>query len=257
MNRRRLKTIAAELATVLTRETKSVIEAGGLLAEAREQLDENEQWLSWLRDNFSLSIRTAQRYLAAHAFAGAHDTVSHVSLTVSGLYALVGADQAGHSDAVEAALSEAKVKRIDDTRVWEIVAALRPPPTPPPDEGSDDEDPPPDEAERPYPSPGEAGDEETDPNAEGSDEAPEPPPPDDDRPPPTPPPGLNPRQAAQLRQFEEAAKALRGLAAKPSREFATTNMAAFDLETIADFLRQVAKEKAKAVKVTDQPQAGH
>jgi hypothetical protein len=257
VNRRPLKTIAAELATVLRRETKSVIEAGGLLAEAREQLDENEQWLLWLRDNFSLSIRTAQRYLAAHAFAGAYDTVSHVSLTVSGLYALIEADQAGHSEAVEAALSEAKDKRIDDTRVWEIVAALRPPPTPPPDEGSDDGEPPPDEAEGADLSPDEADAEDTEPNAEGSDEAPEPPPPDDDRPPPTPPPGLNPRQAAQLRQFEEAAKALLGIAAKPSREFVTTDMAGFDLETIADFLRQIAKEKSKAGEAADQPQAIH
>ena len=67
MNRRPLKTIAAEIATLLKRETRHVIEIGGLLAEAQEQLDENEQWLLWLRDNFSLSIRTAQRYLAAHA----------------------------------------------------------------------------------------------------------------------------------------------------------------------------------------------
>ena len=257
MNARPLKTIAAEIATLLKRETKHVIEIGGLLAEAQEQLDENAQWLLWLRGNFSLSIRTAQRYLAAHAFAGRYDTVSHVFLTVSGLYALIEADHAGHFEAVEAALSEAKVNRIDDDRVWGIVAALRPPPTPPPDEGSDDEEPPPDEAERPDPSPGEAGDEETEPDHERSDEAPEPPPPDDDRPPPTPPPGLNPRQAAQLRQFEEAAKALLGLAAKPSREFAAADMAAFDLETIADFLRQVAKEKSKAVEVADQPQAVH
>jgi hypothetical protein len=78
MNRRPLKKIAAEIATILKRETKDVIEIGGLLAEAQEQLDENAQWLLWLDANFSLSIRTAQRYLAAHAFADKYDTVSHV-----------------------------------------------------------------------------------------------------------------------------------------------------------------------------------
>jgi hypothetical protein len=39
---------------------------------------------------------------------------------------------------------------------------------------------------------------------------------DDDRPPPTPPPGLNPRQQAQLRQFENAAKEHLALSAKPA-----------------------------------------
>jgi hypothetical protein len=55
MNARPLATIAAEIATLLKRETKHVIKIGELLAEAQEQLDENEQWLLWLRDNFSLS----------------------------------------------------------------------------------------------------------------------------------------------------------------------------------------------------------
>jgi hypothetical protein len=83
------------------------------------------------------------------------------------------------------------------------------------------------------------------------------PPPDDDRPPPTPPPGLTPRQAAELRQFVEAAKALLGLAARPSREFTAADMAAFDLQTIADFLVQIAKEKLKAAEAVGQPQAVH
>ena len=86
MNRRPLKKIAGEIATALKREAKNVVEIGRLLAEAKEQLDEHGQWLPWLSDNFSLSIRTAQRYLAAGAFASKYDTVSHLSLTVSGLY---------------------------------------------------------------------------------------------------------------------------------------------------------------------------
>jgi hypothetical protein len=129
VNRRPLKKIASEIATALKREAKSVIEIGGLLAEAKEQLDEYGRWLPWLSENFALSTRTAQRYLAAHAFAAKYDTVSHLPLTVSGLYALIEADRAGHSEAVEAALSEAKVGWIEDDRVWGIVASLRPPPS--------------------------------------------------------------------------------------------------------------------------------
>jgi hypothetical protein len=184
--------------------------------------------------------------------------VSHVSLTVSGLYALIEADRAGHSKAVETALSEAEVKRIDDSRVWEIVAAMRPRPKPPPsDEGSDDEEPPPDEAEGADPSLDEASDEETEPDDEGSDETPAPPPLDDDRPPPTPLPGLTPRQAAQLSQFETAAKVLLGLKARSAREFLATSISNFDLETIGDFVRQIAKERSKAGEAADQPQAIH
>jgi hypothetical protein len=182
VNRRPLKKIAAEIATILKRETESVLEIGGLLTEAQDQLGENEQWLLWLRDNFSLSIRTAQRYLAAHALACKYDSVSHVSLTVSGLYALVEADRAGHSEAVVEALSEAKVKRIDDDRVWEIVASLRPPPPePPPSDEDDDEDSSPDEAGDEAPSSDEASGEGPRPDDEGSDEAPAEEP-DDDRP---------------------------------------------------------------------------
>jgi DUF3102 family protein len=55
MNHRPLKKIAAELAAKLKREAKCNIEAGALLAEAKEQLDGHGQWLSWLSENFPLS----------------------------------------------------------------------------------------------------------------------------------------------------------------------------------------------------------
>jgi hypothetical protein len=247
VNHRPLKKIAAEIATILKRQAKDVIEIGRLLTEAREQLDEHAQWLLWLTDNFSLSIRTAQRYLTAHAFASKYDTVSHLSLTVSGLYALIEADRAGRSEAVEAALSEAKVQWVDDDRVREIVAALRPPPPeePPSDEASD-EAPPPDAAKDGAQPPDEASDEQSLPIAEGGDEEPEPAlEPDDDRPPPAPPPSLTPRQAAQLSKFEIATKELQGLSARSAREFLAASMSDFDLETLADFLQQVVREREK------------
>ena len=227
MNRRPLKKIAAELATVLKSETNSVIKAGRLLAEAKEQLDQHGEWLVWLSENFAHSSRTAQRYQAAHAFALKYDTVSHLRLSTSALYSLVDAERAGHHEAVEAALAEAKTQWIDDFRVWGIVASLQPPPELPPDE---------------------AGDEWPEPDAEGDDEAPEDEPepePADDRPPPTPPPGLSPRQAAQLSKFEAAAKELLGLAARSAREFLDTGISDFDLQTAADFLHRVAMEKEK------------
>lgn len=162
-----------------------------------------------------------------------------MNLAPTALYALAQYDSVGKTRVVKAALREAKTKWVDYERVYEIVRALTPPPellSYPPQPLDDKE-----------------------PDAELSEEAPdeEEPPPDDDRPPPTPPPGLSPRQAAQLRQFEEATQALQVLVAKPSREFAAADMAGFDLETIADFLRQVAKEKSKSAEVANQPQAAH
>lgn len=127
MNRRPLKKIAAEIATILKREAEHIIELGGLLTEAKEQLDEHGRWLPWLSENFSLKIRTAQKYMAASALACKYALDAHLLLTVSALYALVEADRDGHSEAVEAALCEAKVKWVDDDRVREIIAALQPP----------------------------------------------------------------------------------------------------------------------------------
>ena len=212
MNRRPLAKIAAEIATLLKRETKQVIEIGDLLAEAKEQLNEHGRWLPWLSENFALSIRTAQRYLAASAFAAKYDTVSHLPLTVSGLHALIEADNAGHSEAVEAVLSEAKGAWVNDFRVWSVVASLSasraPPPAPPTSDERIGEDPSPDGAEDDACPSDEAGDEEPEPAAEGEgeglpEEEPDPedePEPDDDRPPPTPPPSLNPRQSSATGQ---------------------------------------------------------
>ncbi|MFZ0602775.1 MAG: DUF3102 domain-containing protein [Roseiarcus sp.] len=251
MNRRPLKKIEAELATVVKRQAKDAVEIGGLLAEAKEQLDHGE-WLPWLQGKFSLSIRTAQHYMAAHAFAGKYETFRKCLITVRGLYALVDADRNGHFEAVEVALAEAKTQWVDADRVYAIGAALAQQKLDEAIKAAGTEDPPSDE-EPPSDEVGGGGarDEETQPAPE-----PEPEPePDDDRPPPTPPPALNPRQAAQLSKFETAAKELLGLAARSAREFLATAISDFDLETAANFLEQVAREKKK-LKAADSDQGG-
>ena len=248
MNRRPLKTIAADIATALRHEVRGVVEIGRLLDEAKEQLDEHGRWLPWLRDNFPCSVRTAQNYMAASALAAKYATVAHLRLTVQGLYALVEADRDGNAEAVKAALSEAKDKWVDDDRVREIIASLRPLPEEPSSAEGGDEAPPPEAAKDAAQPSDEAGDETPEPDAEGGDDRPkgEPEPtPDDDRPPPTPSPSLTPKQAAQLSKFEAAAKELLGLAARSAREFLTTAISDFDLKTAAEFLQQVAREKEK------------
>jgi hypothetical protein len=158
MNHRPLKTIAAEIATALKREVTNVIEIGGLLAEAQEQLGARGRWLPWLRDNFPLTPRTAQNYMAASAFAREYETVSHSRLTIRGLYALVDANRDGNVQAVGAALAEAKTKSVDDDRVREIIAELQAPAgasdeTEPPGEDDDDDAGEDDDDDRPFPEP--------------------------------------------------------------------------------------------------------
>ena len=90
VNHRPLKKIEAELATALECEVKYVIKAtgqliktGGLLAEAKEQLDEHGAWLPWLKDNFPRTPRTAQNYMAVYALMVEFkcETVSHLNLS--------------------------------------------------------------------------------------------------------------------------------------------------------------------------------
>ena len=258
MNRRPLKKIEAELATALKCEAKYVIKAsgqlikaGGLLAEAKEQLTEHGEWLPWLKDNFPRTPRTAQNYVAVYALMVKYkcETVSHLNLPANALYALVEADRNGHFEAVKAALDEAKTQWVDADRVYAIGAALAQQKLDEAIKAAGTEDPPSDEE----PPPDEVGDGARD---EETEPAPEPEPePDDDRPPPTPPPALNPRQAAQLNKFEAAARELLGLMAKPAREFLATAISDFDLETAANFLEQVAREKKK-LKAADSDQGG-
>jgi hypothetical protein len=58
---RALESIAAELARTLKRETASIIKAGELLLEAKEQLAHGE-WLPWLKQHCGFSLSTAERY---------------------------------------------------------------------------------------------------------------------------------------------------------------------------------------------------
>jgi hypothetical protein len=72
-----LERIAAQLRTMLRRDTTSVIEKGKLLLRSRELLaDEHGQWMPWLAENFDLSYRTALRYVSAAEYVAKSDTVA-------------------------------------------------------------------------------------------------------------------------------------------------------------------------------------
>jgi Protein of unknown function (DUF3102) len=234
VNARPLARIEADLAAAFQRESRGAIEIGGLLIEAKEQLDAHGQWLPWLKDKFPHAIRTAQNYMAAHRLAGEYATVAHLKLSTGGLYALVAADNAGDVSVIDKVLQEAKTKWVDADRVREIAEELRPPPDPlPPSTGEDP-------AEKPDADADDANDDDDD-DDDGDDETP----PDDERPPP-PSPGLNPKQARLVRDFDDAVAAFKNLVTRRAADFAPAATPTFDLEMIGNFLLQVARERSRA-----------
>jgi len=220
--RTELDRLAAQLLRALRRETTDIIAIGKLLIACRKHLEHGE-WQPWLAENFDLSLRTAHNYVAAAEY------VARVSATVADfgnvapgvLYELAAGSY--YSEAEEAAILAASLKRrIDETRAGEICDALAPPDSP--DEPDADDD---------------AGDDdpEDDPDIAAILAAPPP-----DVPPPEP---ADPRNFA-LEDFDRTVTALMRHVTKPSAQFAGTVHSADDLEKIESFIRAVADRARKA-----------
>jgi hypothetical protein len=232
MNARPLSTIEKDLEAAFQRERKGPIEIGGLLLEAKEQLDAHGRWLPWLRARFPHAVRTAQNYMSAYKFSLRHKsaTVAYLKLSPGGLYALVEADKDDDQGVVERGLREAKTRWVDASRVHEIVEEFHRPPAP-----------------SPAPSPS------TTPPAGTSagTSAPAMPPDDDDDddrpPPPMPPapPGLSPKQARFVNDFDAAIVSLKALAARPAASFVAAGASNVDLDMASNFLGQVVRERSK------------
>jgi hypothetical protein len=62
---RTLAVISDELNIALKREASDIFIIGGLLVEARAQV-KHGRWYEWLRENFSLSRQSADRYVKLH-----------------------------------------------------------------------------------------------------------------------------------------------------------------------------------------------
>jgi hypothetical protein len=122
-NARPLAKIEADLEAAFGRESRGPIEVGALLTEAKELLDAHGRWLPWLGDRFAhLSVRTAQRYMAAHHFAAKHapkaTSLSLLKLTPGALYKLAAIDDDGDDrEIITRALREAEAKWVSADRV--------------------------------------------------------------------------------------------------------------------------------------------
>ena len=65
IKRRELTVIADEIRIALKSETANILKLGESLVEAKNSRHiKHGQWLPWLTQNFSMSERTAQKYMA-------------------------------------------------------------------------------------------------------------------------------------------------------------------------------------------------
>jgi DUF3102 family protein len=221
-----LDRITARVRTALRSQTKNVIEVGKLLIESRKHLEHGE-WLAWLTENFDLSPRTAQRYVAAAEYVAKNDTVSHfANLSASVLYRLAEGDFNEQEEA--AILAASRERRIGEDAAWEICEALAPTPTDSDgdhvahaiDDGGDDTAP---------------DDVTTDAETEAILDGP---------PPAVPPPApIPPPIDFALRDFDEAISALKRLMTKSCTQFAKTIHSAHDLEGVESFVHAVMKAR--------------
>jgi hypothetical protein len=92
---RTLPIIADEIRTALTgiaratlSKTEQIISAGRGLREAKNRKDRVDDWLVWLEREFSLSDRTAEKYMKAASFVSKFELGSNLNLSASALYRL-------------------------------------------------------------------------------------------------------------------------------------------------------------------------
>jgi len=121
-----LDRIVTQLRAILRRRTSDVVKAGNLLIKARKLFaKEHGEWLAWLAENFDLSPRTAQRYVAAAEYVQKRHVSHFANLSASVLYRLAEGD---FDEPVEAAiLAEARERRVGEDAMWAICEKLAPP----------------------------------------------------------------------------------------------------------------------------------
>ena len=115
---RTIEVITGELHTALKRETADILTIGGLLAEAKKQIPHGE-WLPWLKNEVSMSERSAQKYMKAADFAAKYELGADLDLSPSALFLLSRYDRHEVTDPV---IKAAKEKHLGYDQAREIVA---------------------------------------------------------------------------------------------------------------------------------------
>jgi hypothetical protein len=117
LHNRTIDVIAGELQAALRRETADILSIGRLLAEAKERVSHG-RWLPWLRNEFSMSERSAQKYVKAADFVVKYELSADLNLSPSALFLLSQYDRREVTDAV---IKAAKEKRLGCNQVKEII----------------------------------------------------------------------------------------------------------------------------------------
>jgi len=124
LRNRTLADVADELHAALRRETQDILTVGSLLIEAKAHVRHGE-WLSWLKQQFCMSDRSAQKYMKAAEFAVKNELGSDLKLSPSALY-LLSEDCSwgkghGRREATDAVIKAAKERRVGYDRTKEII----------------------------------------------------------------------------------------------------------------------------------------
>jgi hypothetical protein len=206
--------IADEIRAARKDEAANVFVIGALLAEAKKQVKHGE-WLSWLRKEFSMSARTAERSLGVHELKPKlkSDTVSNFS--ASALYWLAANFADLNSFQLTHIFRVARKKMVGATEIRRIAASHHLCEDFPPSEDIDPSDAPP--------------------------SAPEDPPPEL---PPPPAPALSARDQYFVDKFIGAIRILKELTTKPNAKFVNV-VATDELQLMKNFLDGIAKEQTK------------
>lgn len=268
----KLDIITGRLHELFQLHTKNVIQIGGLLRQAKKRLPHGE-FLPWLDKEFSLSARTAERYMAAHEFwvtvvESLHksDKLTNLKLRPSAIYELAEMHSRGAvTDAdIAAVLNQAANIWIGGERLRKILKSLHPVEAAPEIEGHAQSevavatgevtgDATSREATDMAPSSTVSvemtGDHGGDKDEQSTEALPH----------TTPKSTLSAKEERNLAEFTASILNLKRLAARSTKEYVATDVQSADLETVADFVRAVAdlkkqqSEKAISAEALAQP----
>jgi hypothetical protein len=255
----KLLTITGELHAIFKHGTVDVVQVGRLLTMAKKEVGHGE-FLPWLERKFSLSEKSANRYMAAHKFMTTvaapllkSAKLADLRLRPSALYELAEMHSRGmvtEAD-IESVLKEAAENWIGSKRLEEILKSRHPVETTP--EATREAEP---EiaGEPPGEVPGEATTGEAIDTARsteaageanggaggGTGEQPTETPPDT---PPRPKSAPSAKDEGNLKGFTANILNLKRLATGSAKKYLATAVQTADLETVADFVRAVADLK--------------